>query len=48
MITKINQTQFDKVPLSTAMQVVIEANDLSIQEFVNVIIKELLLKMIHN
>ena len=30
------------------MQVVIEANDLSTQEFVNVIIKELLLKMIHN
>ena len=30
------------------MQVVIEANDLSIQEFVNVIIKELFLKMIYN
>ena len=42
MITKIDQAQFDKVPLSTAMKVMMETNDLSIQEFVNVIIKKLL------
>ena len=42
MITKIDQTQFDKVPLSTATELMMETNDLSIQEFVNVIIKKLL------